>query len=211
MHYVNLWYMCPPMSVSFLTLVMGIVGLPLVHALVPHHWLPFIIIGKKRKWDQRKVLSVLAMGATVHTISTVAIGLLVGYLGQELTSRIESVHGVVPGLILMAFGSGYFLSGFKHHDFEVSEKVATSTLILMLGISPCVVVAPFFMILGTMGFATVLKVSLLLSVVSVAGMILAGWLALRGLDMMKFKWLEDHEPQIMGSVLMLLGLTFIFV
>jgi nickel/cobalt transporter (NicO) family protein len=201
------------MSAQFSSLAFGILSVSLLHSLVPHHWLPFVVIGRKQKWPARKTLSVLSLGATVHMISTIAVGLIVGFLGHQIDQRFEALHGIIPGLILMAFGSGFLLSSFghRHHHDELSDKVAASTLITMLGLSPCVVVAPFFLVLGPLGIATVLKISVAMAVLNIAGMTFFGWLAHKGLNAFKLDWLEEHESRVVGVVLMLLGISFIIL
>lgn len=199
------------MSASFSTLITGIISVSLLHALVPHHWLPFVIVGRQRGWNSRKTMSVLLLGALAHTLSTVAVGLAVSYLGHQLDQKLHSIHGIFPGMILFAFGSGFFISGHRHNRHALSDRIAASSLVFMLALSPCLVVAPFFLILGPMGLAAVLKVSAVMSFLSIAGMAVLGWLALKGLDTYRLNWLERNEPQIMGSLLMLLGVTFILI
>jgi nickel/cobalt transporter (NicO) family protein len=197
------------MSVPFSTFATGVVTISIIHSLVPHHWLPFVIVGRAQGWKTKKTLFFLGLGALAHTLSTIAIGLLVGYLGQELDKRIEVLHGVVPGLILFAFGGGFFLSSFNHTHHEISERMAASSLIVMLALSPCLVVAPAFLLMGPLDVGSILLISLCMSALSVAGMMLLGWIALKGLNTFKLHWLEKNEPRIMGSLLMLLGLIFI--
>src|SRR6185436_10347107 len=100
------------MAVPFSTLATAVVGISLIHALVPHHWLPFVIVGRKQGWNPKKILTVLGMGAFAHTLSTIVVGLLVGFLGHQIDKRLEAFHGIVPGLILFAFGGGFFISSF---------------------------------------------------------------------------------------------------
>ena len=199
------------MSAQFSTVAAGVVGVSIVHSLVPHHWLPFVVVGRRQGWKTEKTLSVLGLGAFVHILSTIAVGLLVGYLGHQIDSRFETFHGIVPGLILMAFGGGYLISSFTHRHHEVSEKVAASTLVVMLGLSPCVVVAPFFLILGPLGVSAIIKVCIAMSVLSILGMTFCGWLALKGLNILKLEWLEENETRVMGVLLVVLGISFIFL
>jgi len=200
------------MSVPFSTVATGVISVSLLHSLVPHHWLPFVAVGRKHGWTTRKSLSVLSLGAFVHTLSTIAVGLLVGFLGQKLDARFETLHGIIPGVILLAFGGGYFYSSFTHaHHHVASEKMAASSLVVMLALSPCVVVAPFFVIMGPMGLALVLKVCLAMSILSVSGMTLFGWLAIKGMQAVKLAWLEENETRVMGALLMLLGVSFIIL
>jgi uncharacterized membrane protein YeaQ/YmgE (transglycosylase-associated protein family) len=199
------------MSAQFSAIVFGVVSVSLLHSLVPHHWLPFVVVGRKQGWKSRKVLTLLGVGAFVHMLSTIMVGLLVGYLGHQIDQRFETFHGIVPGLILIAFGGGYLISSFTHRHHEVSERVAASSLIILLGLSPCVVVAPFFLILGPLGWVAVIKVCIAMSVLSVAGMTFCGWLALKGLSRFRLEWLEENETRVMGVLLMLLGMSFIFL
>jgi nickel/cobalt transporter (NicO) family protein len=199
------------MAAPFSTVATGVVSISLLHSLVPHHWLPFVAVGKRQGWTGKKTLGVLSLGAVVHTLSTIMVGVLVGLLGHQIDRHFETFHGVVPGLVLIAFGSGYILSSFRHFHHEVSDKIAASTLILMLGLSPCVVVAPFFLILGPMGISAIIKVSLVMAILSVAGMTLLGWLAMHGLNFLKLEWLETNESRIMGIVLMFLGVSFLII
>lgn len=199
------------MSVPLSTLATAVVGISLLHSLVPHHWLPFVLVGRKQGWNTKKTISLLTIGALVHMCSTVAVGVLVGFLGHELDGKFEAYHGIIPGLVLLAFGLGYLASSFGHHHHEPSEGVAASSLIVMLGLSPCLVVAPFFVLIGPMGLAAVLKISLVMSVLSVIGMTSLGWLATKGLNLIKLEWLERNESRVMGSLLMLLGISFIIL
>ena len=197
------------MALPFSTLATGVVSISLIHSLVPHHWFPFVVMGRKHGWKARKTLSVLALGALAHMVSTIAVGIAVGYLGQELDKRFEIFHGVVPGLILVGFGGGLFLSNFTHRHM-VTEKMAAPTLIMMLALSPCVLVAPFFILLGPMGFWAVVEVCTVMSLLSIFGMVSCGWLAMHGLKAVKLNWLEEHESLVMGIVLMALGISSIF-
>ena len=123
----------------------------------------------------------------------------------------ERLMKAINPLIHIRDFKGFWIASFGHFHKEISEKVAASSLILMLGMSPCLVVAPFFIIIGPLGIAGVVQISILMSVLSVAGMTLMGWLAVKGLDILKLEWLERNESRIMGSLLMLMGITFIIL
>src|SRR4051794_5185683 len=115
------------MSVPFSTVVTGVISVSVLHALVPHHWLPFVLIGRREGWDRKRTLGVLALGAVAHMVSTMTVALIVGFLGRQIDQRFEALHGVVPAMVLFAFGGGFFLSSFGHFHSEVSEKVKASS------------------------------------------------------------------------------------
>lgn len=101
------------------------------------------------------------------------------------------------------------LSGFQHRHSEISNKMAASSLVLMMAMSPCLVVAPFFMLLGPMDLRTLVITCVSMSVSLVAMMTVLGWFAMHGMSFVKLRWLEKHEPQIMGGLLMTLGVLFL--
>ena len=80
------------MSVPFSTVATGVISVSLLHSLVPHHWLPFVVIGRKHRWTVQKSLGLLSLGALVHTLSTITVGLFVGYMGEQLDQRFASCH-----------------------------------------------------------------------------------------------------------------------
>lgn len=193
-----------------LALTLSVIGVSLVHSILPHHWLPFVLVGRRNRWTKGHTIFWLGLGALAHMASTIAIGLVMGYLGHQIDERWEHLHGLIPGLILIAFGAGYFLSHFHKH-IEISDRMAGGTLVLMLALSPCLAVAPFFLIVGPLGLQTLIVMAALMAVASVSAMIIMGWLAASGLNKVKLEWLEHNESRVMGSLLVLLGLSFIFI
>ena len=196
------------MSTSFSTLIISVIGVSLVHSVMPQHWLPFVLVGRRQHWQRQKLMAWLGLGAMAHMLSTITIGMVMGFVGHTLDARFERLHGLVPGLILIAFGAGYFLSHFHKH-IEISDRVAGSTLVIMLALSPCVAVAPFFLIVGPMGLKTLIVMAAFMAVASVAAMVLLGWLASRGISRVRIEWLEHNESRVMGTLLVVLGISFL--
>jgi nickel/cobalt transporter (NicO) family protein len=208
--------MISPFFMSFYGLAAGVVGISLAHSLMPQHWLPFILVGRRQGWTFNQTMGYLCAGAVVHMFSTIFVGLAVGYLGYQIDERFDAYHGIVPGLVLCAFGAGFFISSFGHRHsghchHHLRDKVAPSSLILMMGLSPCLVVAPFFVLMGPLGLGAALKASVAMACLSILGMMGLGWLALKGLDMLKLEWLERNESRVMGSLLIAMGLVAILV
>jgi len=193
-----------------LTLTLSVIGVSLVHSIMPHHWLPFVLVGRRKRWHLQGLLGWLALGALAHMTSTIAIGLVMGYLGHAIDERWEHLHGLIPGLVLIAFGAGYFLTHFHKH-IEVSERVAGGTLVAMLGLSPCLAVAPFFLIVGPQGLKTLIAMAAFMALASVSAMVFMGWLAATGLSKLKLDWLEHNESRVMGTLLVILGFSFILI
>jgi len=65
-------------------LFFGSILLSLVHAAIPNHWLPVVAIGKAERWTLRETLLVSGISGIAHTLSTVIIGITIGFIGNRL-------------------------------------------------------------------------------------------------------------------------------
>jgi hypothetical protein len=84
-------------------------GLSLLHAALPNHWFPFVMVGRAQGWTRKKTLGVLALAGGGHVLATSALGLVVWKVGASILERFteESVHRFgawVAGGLLIALG-----------------------------------------------------------------------------------------------------------
>lgn len=79
------------------------------------HTLPFIFLGRARRWSLGKTLLVTAACAAGHVLSSVAIGVL-GYYGLGVAlprlAEIEATRGQWAAWLLVAFGLAYAVLGW---------------------------------------------------------------------------------------------------
>ena len=65
----------------------------LVHTVIgPDHYLPFIVIGRARRWTLRKTLFVSFLAGLGHILSSVALG----FLGIALGIAVARLEGTAP-------------------------------------------------------------------------------------------------------------------
>jgi ABC-type nickel/cobalt efflux system permease component RcnA len=87
-----------------------------VHTVVgPDHYVPFVMIGKARRWGAQRILW-LAFGCGVaHVLGSVLLGLFGIAFGVALRRLewIESVRGDLASWALIAFGLAYFVWGMR--------------------------------------------------------------------------------------------------
>jgi len=102
-----------------------------IHTLTgPDHYLPFIVMGKARKWTTVKTLWITFLCGLGHVGSSVLIGIIGIALGIGI-SRLESVEsfrGNIAAWAFILFGFVYFLWGlwkaFKgkpHRHFHIHD------------------------------------------------------------------------------------------
>ncbi len=97
-----------PAAIVFLATASATAAL---HALIPDHWLPFVLMGRSRRWSLGKTLTLASAGGLVHVFLAVGLGLLtytLGHRGAEaLARRVGETLEVLSSLGLCAFGLLY--------------------------------------------------------------------------------------------------------
>ena len=91
----------------------------------------------------------------------------------------------------------------------VSDRIAITSLLALLTFSPCESFVPFYVYgirYGWMGFALLTAI---LSVATVAGMIVFTWLTLAGMRRINLRLLEKYELGLMGALLCVVGILII--
>ncbi len=86
------------------------------HTLLgPDHYLPFIMMGRARRWSRAKTFWVTAVCGIGHVGGSVVLGMIGIALGIGITRLeiFESVRGNLAAWVLIAFGLVYFVWGLK--------------------------------------------------------------------------------------------------
>src|SRR2546422_9840662 len=68
-----------PAALVYLTAASATAGL---HALIPDHWLPFVLMGRSRHWSVAKTLALASASGALHVILAVGLGLLTSRMGR---------------------------------------------------------------------------------------------------------------------------------
>jgi nickel/cobalt exporter len=87
-----------------------------VHTLLgPDHYLPFIVIGRARRWPLLKTLFISFLCGLGHVLSSVIIGFAGIALGIAIfrVEGIESFRGSLAAWLLIGFGLAYFFWGLQ--------------------------------------------------------------------------------------------------
>jgi phage-related holin len=77
--------------------------------------------------------------------------------------------------------------------------------------SPCLEIEVYFFVASKMGWTGIVSVSVIYTVITIAGMLLLVWLGTKGVKKIKSDFLEHHEKIITGSLLILLGAAGYFI
>jgi len=87
-----------------------------VHTLTgPDHYLPFIVLGRARKWSLNRTLAVTTLCGIGHVLGSVMLGLVGIGLGLAVGQLdiIEGVRGDIASSLLISFGLVYAVWGLR--------------------------------------------------------------------------------------------------
>ena len=94
---------------------------------------------------------------------------------------------------------------------RISDRVAIGSLLALLTFSPCESFLPIYVSGVRYGWIGFVLLTAVLSVATVAGMVLFTWLALSNLEKLNLRFLEKYESGIIGALLCTLGVLIIFI
>ncbi|HEY1583255.1 MAG TPA: hypothetical protein VGF73_09170 [Chthoniobacterales bacterium] len=211
-------------------------GIAFFHAVIPTHWLPFVLTARAQKWSRLKTLTITAFAASGHACFTAALGFIVAWLGIALSDRIGTWFPRIAGGALLLFGLFYVVrqaTGHTHthlhlghqdahvheHDHEKgaerfslshSDLAAIGSLLALLTFSPCEAFVPIYVSGVRYGWHGFALLTLILTVGTIAGMVAFTALALTGIEQVKLRSFEIYEAGVMGTLLCIVGLLIIF-
>ena len=78
-----------------------------LHAALPTHWLPFVLVGRAQRWSLAQVMSAVVTAGLAHIVTTAVVGSLIVMAGLALDRWIAGVLPWISAGLLFAFGTFY--------------------------------------------------------------------------------------------------------
>jgi nickel/cobalt transporter (NicO) family protein len=97
----------------FITLLATGFTVGFLHAVIPTHWLPFVVAARAQHWTKAKTLAVTSFAGAGHVIFTTALGVLIVWGGMVISSRMGNIFSFVAGGALIALGIFYLFRQLK--------------------------------------------------------------------------------------------------
>ena len=202
-------------SAFLLTLTATGFSIAALHAAIPTHWLPFVLIGRARGWSRRRTLGAVALAGGGHILATTVLGVALARFGWELNERFEAAfHGIVAALLI---GLGAWLAFRAPHGHgcghcegrrlipEPTDRAALWGLFLTLTLSPCELFLPVYLTAAPYGWPGIAWLSAVLGIGALTGMLTLTWLTLHSAA--RVRWLDRLDGRVLGGLLALLGVA----
>lgn len=199
-------------------LLLASLGISLLHATIPNHWLPIVAIGRRSGWTAGKTVRITVLAGSAHALSTILIGLGLSLVGWRMAAWVEIFSRVAAPLMLIGLGLVFIWRHYFHRHFhlhgaiqeQLNERQLIVALALAMFLSPCLEIGAFFLVAGTHGASAVLALCTLYFLTTVGGMAVWVWLVWRGLALSNWHALEHNAGIISGAVLVFSGLWGLF-
>lgn len=201
-----------------------------LHAMLPTHWLPFVMASRAQKWSWSKTQSILLIAGLGHVIMTTFLGSILFVVGLGVYHKIENYFLSIAAVAIASYGSYLiyqYKSGHKHshcdhseadHHHHGSELEKTSkdgwailSLLSMLTFSPCESFLPVYLTSARFGWLGFTLLSVVLAVGTLVAMLSFTWISTKAIEYYKMDWLEDHEKLISGVALIILSVVLVLI
>lgn len=201
------------------SIITGSLIISLLHAVIPNHWLPVIAIGRKEQWTIAEVTKVTFICALAHGISTILIGVVLGFAGAKLNNNITHFTNIIAPIILISIGLIFVYRHHRHRHFHIDEEIKKkksksaiiTALVIAMFFSPCMEIEAYFLLAGTQAVWLVFFIALLYLLITTTGMVLLVRFAYKGILKLNWHSLEHNAGIITGLTLVATGIITFFI
>ncbi|MDR7232555.1 hypothetical protein J2X45_003663 [Caulobacter sp. BE264] len=205
-------------SPFFASIAVTAFAVAFLHAALPTHWLPFVLVGRAQKWSTGRTLGVTLLAGVGHVGLTIALGLALVLAGMALQPSLGGLFHLIVGGLMIAVGVFYIMRGRHNHALPeasrrtyASDRAAVAALVTLLTLSPCEAFLPYYLAGMEHGWVAFLVLSGVLMAATAAGMLIFTSLSLAGFKRLGLQWVERYEETILGVALVLVGLAVAFL
>ena len=192
-----------------------------LHAALPTHWLPFVLVGRAQRWTLARTLMVVTAAGVAHIASTAVVGSLIVAAGLALDALVAGLLPHLSAVLLFAFGAFYLVRSFVRRPVmaggptldlaepTVSHGTAFWGLIAVMALSPGEVLLPSYMSSAQEGVAALGLLTAVFAVGTILGMAIFTTLARAGASVLRLERWARYEGAILGLALIAIGLLVV--
>ena len=188
-----------------------------LHAALPTHWLPFVLVGRAQEWRLSTVLAAVCAAGLAHIATTGVLGLLIAGAGLALDQWLTGVLPWLSALVLIGLGSWYLIRPLRTPRLSAAKaEVATARsrigdraaflgLVATLAATPGEVLLPFYLTQADTGVLPLVGLTLVFALGTVGGMAVFTCLAWFGWSVLRLERWARYEGIALGLALIAVG------
>lgn len=193
-----------------------------LHAALPTHWLPFVLVGRAQRWRMGQTLMAATLAGIAHVASTAVVGGAIVMAGLALNQWVAGLLPYLSAVLLFGFGGFYLVKAMVRRpalagaagrldapEPKVSNAAAIGGLVMMMALSPGEVLLPLYLSEADAGWPTLLALTGVFAAGTVLGMLLLTGAAWAGASILKLERWARYEGAVLGLALIALGLLVV--
>ena len=202
-----------------ISIFLGFIGMSMLHALIPNHWLPLITVGKMEKWKPALIYKIGLISILAHLTGTILLGLFLAMAGYSLSKEWSPFVNYISPIILITIGLIYLLLPTHQHHFENKKLNALRSnpknwmwvFMLSMFLSPCLQIEGLFLAAGAYGIPFMCLCTIAYISFSCIGVMFVIWASLNGFDFIKASKIEKYQTKLIGLLLIAIGVYTIII
>ena len=189
-----------------------------LHAALPTHWLPFVLVGRAQRWTLPRMLGAVTAAGLAHIVTTAVVGGLVVAAGLAVDQWISGLLPHLAAVLLLLFGTFYLSRALIRRPVPaggpplelaeptVSHAAAFWGLVAMMAVSPGEVLLPIYLSQAEEGLAVLAALTVAFALGTVGGMAVFTLLARAGWSVLRLERWARYEGAVLGGALIVIGL-----
>jgi len=192
-----------------------------LHAALPTHWLPFVLVGRAQRWSLTRSLLAVTAAGLAHIATTVVVGSLIVAAGMALDEVVAGLLAHLSAVLLFGFGGFYLIKSVVRRpataggppldlaEPTVSHSAAFWGLLAVMALSPGEVLLPIYMSSAQEGAMALSLLTIVFAVGTILGMATFTTLARAGASVLRLERWARYEGAILGVALIAIGLLVV--
>jgi nickel/cobalt exporter len=202
-----------------------------LHALIPDHWLPFVLLSRSQGWSDRRLAVMVALAGLLHVLVSTAVAILAIAAGttsvRGLAERTGHSLQFLAGALLVLFGAAYGLltygrearahgraatepDGHVHAHGHLLERcfhgaLGAGALVAVIGISPCALMVPILFAASAQGVLPAVSAALGFAASTIVTMVGVAWSATRGMRRLDLPFFTHYGDLASGLLIAAIG------
>ena len=206
------------------TLIGSTVATALVHALIPDHWLPLVLLARAQNWERRQILGVAVFAGGLHSIVSVSLGAVALWIGREAALEVGERLQLLSSGLLILFGLTYAVwamvrGGHSLHMHprlgdphgEPDRTLTGLGLGFVVGFNPCVLIIPILFATSAWRALWQVAVAGAFTVTTVATTSVMAWVGLSSARRPEFAFLDRYGEALSGALIAITGVAVLLL
>ena len=209
----------------------------IIHALIPDHWLPFVLMARSQHWTDRRTTLMVGLAGALHVLVSLALAGIASVLGidtvREVGRRVGVSLGSMAGILLVIFGVAYGLWAHRRearahatvggggpparhlhahgHFLErwFHEALSGGVLVMIIGISPCVLLQPILFAAAAQGVLPFIASALGFALCTLGTMMGVALVAMQGIRRIDLPFFRRYGDLTSGLLIAVIGVFVI--